>query len=217
LETEDHVLKAEHFDQIKSCLIRDDLHMRVHLHSKGHLLTPVLKEMRWTRAKCPLQWHAKNGHKNILFTDEKILTFEEQYNQYNKIHAHSSLEVRSEVAGRSSPFLRYGLVGGVPSGGDPSSFLQEKGGTGIRVYQEYVLQRVVKHLNVAFFGGQEWVLQQDSVPAQKAKTTQEWLQRNILAFISAKNWLLGSAYLKPWTKNCVLFWRTRRIKSITTA
>jgi len=35
-----------------------------------------------------------------------------------------------------------------------------------QVYQEDVLQRVVKHLNMAFFSGQEWVLQQDSVPAQ---------------------------------------------------
>jgi hypothetical protein len=26
LETEDHVLKAEHMDPIKSCLIRDNLH-----------------------------------------------------------------------------------------------------------------------------------------------------------------------------------------------
>jgi hypothetical protein len=35
-----------------------------------------------------------------------------------------------------------------------------------------------------------------SFPAQKAKTTQEWLRRNLPAFISAKNWLSGSADLK---------------------
>jgi len=46
---------------------------------------------------------------------------------------------------------------------------------------------------MTFFSDQEWVFQQDSVPAQKAKTPQEWLQRNLPAFISAKNWLLGSA------------------------
>ena len=55
LETEDDVPKAEHFDPIKSCLMRDDLHVRVHLHSKGHLLTPALKEIRWTRTKRLLQ------------------------------------------------------------------------------------------------------------------------------------------------------------------
>jgi hypothetical protein len=31
----------------------------------------------------------------------------------------------------------------------------------------------------------------------KAKTTQEWLRRNLRAFISAENWLSGSADLKP--------------------
>jgi len=55
------------------------------------------------------------------------------------------------------------------------------------VYQEDLLQGVVKHLNMTFFSGQEWVFQQDSVPAQKAKTSQEWLRRNLLAFISAEN------------------------------
>ena len=47
-----------------------------------------------------------------------------------------------------------------------SSFLQERGETGVRVYQEDVLQGVVKQLNMTLFSGQEWVFQQDSVPAQ---------------------------------------------------
>jgi hypothetical protein len=49
---------------------------------------------------------------------------------------------------------------------------------------------------MTFFSGQEWVFQQDSVPAQKAKTIQEWLRRNLLAFISTENWLSGSTHLK---------------------
>jgi hypothetical protein len=59
------------------------------------------------------------------------------------------------------------------------------------MYQEDVLQGIVKLLNMALFSGQ------DSVPVQKANTTQEWLRRNLPAFISAENWLLGSADLKP--------------------
>jgi hypothetical protein len=66
------------------------------------------------------------------------------------------------------------------------SFLQEWGETVVRVYPEDVLQGVVKHLNMTFFSGQEWVFQQDSAPVQKAKTTQQWLGRNVLAFISAE-------------------------------
>jgi hypothetical protein len=69
----------------------------------------------------------------------------------------------------------------------------------MRVYQEDVLKVVVKHLNMTLFTGQEWVIQPDSAAAHKPKTTQEWLQWNLLAFIfiSAENWPLGSADLKP--------------------
>jgi len=60
-----------------------------------------------------------------------------------------------------------------------------------------MLQGVVKHFNMTFFNGQEWFFQQNSAHAQKAKTSQEWLWRNLLAFISAKNWFSGSADLNP--------------------
>jgi hypothetical protein len=74
---------------------------------------------------------------------------------------------------------------------------KERGETGVRAYQEDMLQGAVNYLNMTFFSGQEWVFQQDSVPAQKTKTIQEWLWRKLLAFISAENWLLRSADLKP--------------------
>jgi len=54
-------------------------------------------------------------------------------------------------------------------GGDTSSFLQERGKTGVRVYQEDVLQGAVKQPNMTLFSGQEWIFQQDSVPAQKPR------------------------------------------------
>jgi hypothetical protein len=38
---------------------------------------------------------------------------------------------------------------------------KERDETGVRVYQEDVLQGVVKHLNMTLFSGQEWVFQQD--------------------------------------------------------
>jgi len=49
------------------------LHITAHPRSKGHLLTPALKEIRRTRTQRLLQWHAENGYENTLFTDEKFL------------------------------------------------------------------------------------------------------------------------------------------------
>ena len=77
--------------------LRNNQHMRAHGRSMGHLLTPALKEIQRTRAERLLQWHAKNGHENIPFLDEKIFT-EEQYNhQKNKIYAQMSHEVKNNV------------------------------------------------------------------------------------------------------------------------
>jgi hypothetical protein len=50
--------------------------MRVYQRWKGHLLTPTLKDIHWTRSESLLQWHAKNGHENILFMNKKIFTIE---------------------------------------------------------------------------------------------------------------------------------------------
>jgi hypothetical protein len=84
----------------------------------------------------------------------------------------------SDIPG--SPYIR-GILG-LAISSVTSSFLQERGETGVQVYQEDMLQGVVKHLNMTFFSGQEWFFQQESVPAQKTKTTQEWLQRKLLGF-----------------------------------
>jgi hypothetical protein len=79
LET-DHVLRAEHIDAYSSRRDHRDLHIKAHLRPKGHLLTPALKEIRRTRAERLLQRQAENEQENILFTDEKFFTVEEQYN-----------------------------------------------------------------------------------------------------------------------------------------
>jgi len=60
-----------------------------------------------------------------------------------------------------------------------------------------MLQGFVKPLNMSLFSGQEWFFQQDSATAHKAKTTEEWLRRNLLAFLSAENWPSSSPDLNP--------------------
>ena len=134
LETEDHVPRAEHIDPIKSCLIRDDLHMTAHLHSKGHFLTPALKENRRTGAQRLLQRHADNRHENILFTDEKIFVIEEHYNnQYNKIYAKGPLRCVLRVQEAITlPTSWFG--GGVFHQGVTPHFCEKGVKTGARVY-----------------------------------------------------------------------------------
>jgi len=77
------------------------------------------------------------------------------------------------------------------------SFLQERVETGVRVYQEDVLQEYVKRLNVTLFSGQEWFFQQDSVPAQKSRRLRSGCGGTFRPFISAEDWPSGSPNLKP--------------------
>jgi len=79
----------------------------------------------------------------------------------------------------------------------PLNFCEKGVKTGGKVYQEDVLQGVVKPLNTTVFNGQKWVFQQDSAPAHKAEMTQEWLRRNVPDFISDKDWPSGSPDLNP--------------------
>ena len=88
----------------------------------------------------------------------------------------------------------WGMSG---QGVTPLNFCEKGVKSGARVYQEGMLQRVVKPLNTTVLNGQNWVFQQDSAPAHKTKTTQEWLRRNVPAFISAENWPSGSPDLSP--------------------
>jgi hypothetical protein len=59
-----------------------------------------------------------------------------------------------------------------------------------------MLKGDVTHPNMTLFSGQEWVFQQKSVPAQKVKPTQEWLQRSLLAFTSSEVRLVEHADLR---------------------
>ena len=216
LETENHVLKDEHINPIKSCLIRDDLHMRAQLHSRGRFLPPALKEIQRTRAKRLLQQHAESGPENILFTDEKIFTIKEPYNnQNNKIYAQTSLEVRSEGAGGHHP--SYIMVWWRVSHQrvTPLHFCEKHVKTGAQVYQEDVLQGVMNPIHTTVFDGQKWVIQQDSAPAHKARRLRRICGERSGLYQHQGLALGGVLTSSPWIINCGLFQRTWLAESVT--
>jgi len=193
LETGDHVLKAEYINPIKSCLIRDDLHESA-LPLKGTSLYSCSERNPMDKSKAS----PENKHENILFRAEKMFTIKEWYkNQNNKICAQTSLQVRSEGAGGHHPSHVKVWWGVSHQGVTPLHFCEKGVKAGAHIYQEDVLHGVLKPLNTTVFSGQKWVFQQDSAPAHKALTTEEWLRRNVPAFISTENWPSGSPVLKP--------------------
>lgn len=79
--------------RIMSRIIKEDLGLGAYWTSTGQRLTETLRQIRVTRAKKLLQQYAKNSHRQIFFTDEKVFTVEEKFNHQNDIvYAHSSQE-----------------------------------------------------------------------------------------------------------------------------
>lgn len=184
-----------------SRIIKHDLGLQAYKRHTGHLLTVALKEQRKRKSKALRRQHAKNAHRRILFTDEKIFTVEESFNKQNdRVYALSSRHASELV-----PKVQRGhhpasvmVWWGVAYDGVTKLHFCEKGvKTSAKVYQTDVLEKVVKPLNTTLFANKPWIFQQDSAPAHKAKTTQEWLKNNVPEFISVEQWPSGSPDLNP--------------------
>jgi len=135
-----------------------------------------------------------------------MFTIKEQYNnQNNKIYAETSLQVHSEDAEGHHPSYVMVWWGVSHQGMTPLHFCEKGVKIDANVYQEVVLQGVVKPHNTTIFSGQKWVFQQDSAPAHKAKMTEEWLRRNVPALSAPR---IGPQRVQtsiPWTINLGCF------------
>lgn len=69
--------------------------------------------------------------------------------------------------------------------------------TSALVYQNTVLQNSVEPLKRTMFANRHWVFQQDSAPAHKAKSTQNWLDAHEIDFIRHEDWPSSSPDLNP--------------------
>lgn len=96
---------------------------------------------------------------------------------------------------------------GVSYDGTSESYFCEKGAKiSAKVYQGNILEPIVKPLNVTLFKNQHWTFLQDSAAAHKAKTSQNWLEKNIPDFIKATDWSSSSSDLNHLDYECGQFW-----------
>ena len=184
-----------------SRIIKHDLKMSAYRRMTGQRLTVSLKKIRAERATTLLSRYANSAHRKILFSDEKIFNIEQKYNRQNdKVYARSSREAQEKV-GRverghhpSSVMVWWGVSF---DGTTKLHFCNQGVKTRAKNYQEDILEKVVKPLSDTLFAGKHWVFQQDSAPAHKARTTQQWLEENVPEFIKASDWPSGSPDLNP--------------------
>ncbi|XP_026331397.1 uncharacterized protein LOC113238779, partial [Hyposmocoma kahamanoa] len=103
-------------------------------------------------------------------TNEKIFTVEESYNKQNdKVYAHSSEEASNRIP---------------------------------RVQRGHFSSSLMVWLGVSYWGLNRgtflhWVFQQDSAPAHRAKSTQDWQAAREIDFIRHEDWPSSSPDLNP--------------------
>lgn len=72
-------------------IINEDLRLKGYQTITNHFLTNEVKCHRYVKAKALLLRHVHNGHRQILFTDEKLFDVGEPFNYDNdKQRAHHS-------------------------------------------------------------------------------------------------------------------------------
>lgn len=102
------------------------------------------------------QQYMKNGHTQILFTDERMFTLEEKFNrQNNRVNTHKCWETaekksRNRKTSSSSLGWKCHMMA-------------------LLNYILNILGKLVKPLSDTLFAGKNWTFQEDSVPSLKAK------------------------------------------------
>ena len=65
------------------------------------------------------------------------------------------------------------------------------------IYRTQILEGKILPWAQKHFTDKQWTFQQDSAPAHKAQSTQQWINDNCPDFISPQKWSPYSSYLNP--------------------
>jgi len=176
-------------------IVKNDLGLKPYKIQRAQLLTDENKKVRVQRCR---QLLTRAAGQDILFTDEKIFTIEAFHNHQNdRLWAKDSPLSDHIVTHSQHPKSLMVWAGICATGKTPLIFVNP----GVKINKEYylneILQRVVQPWARSHFGQREWIFQQDSAPAHKAKEVQDWCTNHFPGFIRASEWPPYSPDLNP--------------------
>lgn len=176
-------------------IAKNELGIKAYKLQKVQLLTEQNKQVRVQRCRLLLR---RAAGPEILFSDEKIFTIEAAHNHQNdRIWASESPLSDKIVAHSQHPQSIMVWAGICASGKTPLVFVDP----GVKINKNYYLQEILQGALEpwarAHFGNRDWIFQQDSAPAHKAREVQGWCQAHLPGFISAQEWPPYSPDLNP--------------------
>lgn len=179
-------------------MAKEVLGLKPYKLQKVQLLTNQNKQVRLQRCRQLLRRAATHQWEKILFTDEKVFTIEQTHNHQNdRIWSSKHPGNSGIIEHRQNPKYVMVWAGICASGKTPLVFVDEGVKINQEVYRLKILEAIVLPWAQKHFGEQEWTFQQDSAPAHKAKTTQDWCKTNFPNFIASNEWPPYSPDLNP--------------------
>jgi inhibitor of nuclear factor kappa-B kinase subunit alpha len=177
-------------------MAKTELNFKPYKLEKAHLLTNDNKFVQLQRSHSFLRHAAGTHWERIVFRDKKLFMVEQAHNPQN------DRSWSTEAPGPSSGIEHCQnpqavmVWGGICTSSKTPLVIINKG---LKINEEYyqskILEAVVLSWAQQHFGNQQWTFQQDSAPAHKAKTTQEWCRAHFPDFISSAEWPPYSPHL----------------------
>lgn len=191
-----HLKRSSVYDAVRKKLKAK--HYKLHT---VHGLSEIQKKVRFQRSKLLKARFKNKEDTEVIFSDEKLFTIEQAVNRQNDgvwITATSTVDPEDFKVQRKQGAESLMVWAAVSKSSRSPLFFVEKG---VKIdavyYREQVLKNGLLPWTQKVFGNRHWVFQQDSAPAHKAKTTQQWLENNVPEFIRSSEWPPCSPDLNP--------------------
>jgi inhibitor of nuclear factor kappa-B kinase subunit alpha len=179
-------------------MAKKELHLKPFKIQKVQLLTDENKRVRLQRCHQLKRRAAAQRWERILFTDEKLFSVEQAHNHQNdRIWSPEAPGTSAIVQHRQNPQSVMVWGGICANGKTPLVFVAQGVKINQEVYRRDILQAVVLPWAQQHFGNVDWVFQQDSAPAHRAKATQDWCKTHFPDFIASAEWPPYSPDLNP--------------------
>ena len=162
------------------------------------LLTMKTIETRLFKAQRFLYQLKKHKSGTVrIFMDKKIFTVDQAHNYHNdRVVVKKGAKAKPKFKTKHPASVM--VLGIIASDGKkcPPIFIKQGVKINAQVYQRLLRYNVLPWLKATYPAG-NYVFQQDSAPAHKAKTTQEWMKRNLANYWPWTLWPPSSPCLNP--------------------
>ncbi|CAM4936437.1 unnamed protein product [Rotaria socialis] len=182
---------GEHIDnRSMRRILQIDLGLKPYKKRKLHELSEKQTVARLKRCKTLLVQHDSDDIRKIVFSDEKLFIVEQKYNRQNDRIYSLSIEDIPENIRTVQRFQnpRSTMVWSAVSynGKIPLKFVEQGVKINAKHYQNEILTSTLMPNISTLYSDNQWIFQQDSAPAHKAKSTQQWLVESCPDFISSE-------------------------------